>query len=385
MEAVQMSLWEYNFGPIELHMAKLLWNFAGRECEGHRQRHFRSMTGTALDWTCFDFFGTDIYLAGSHSPCHILYWSQEKKDLHRDDVADWEPQDPPCHRVMFGQSAPSVDHSEDFIEKNKLITGGLWLTIHRNKKKQVLFRYSYTYILFIYILYLYYSVYRYIKYIVKSYLAPRFHCQAHGFNDLLHSLILPGRIATVWHCDYITWLGQNLWRMSEPSKLNTLHLVLGLILSCLISITSPQPKVVYSFMIVSCWTRCDPGKLEVLQSASECREQGAPLRVTASLCFDPGEIQQEEISRPFAKTNCKSSTQPPPFWIIHRLYGSLYIFHFRHVVAMICQDWLKLRANAREMVYGLVTLQTVWTRGGMAPELHVAHHGAMMRHVSTFT
>lgn len=52
---------------------------------------------------------------------------------------------------------------------------------------------------------------------------------------------------------------------------------------------------------------------------------------------------------------------------------------------MICQDWLKLRANAREMVYGLVTLQTVWTRGEMAPELHVAHHGAMMRHVSTFT
>lgn len=226
-----------------------------------------------------------------------------------------------------------------------------------------------------------FDLYIYI-YIVKSYLAPRFHCQAHGFYDLLHSLILPGRIATVWHCDCITWLGQNLWRMSEPSKLNTLHLVLGLILSCLISITSPQPKVVYSFMIVSCWTRCDPGKLEVLQSASECREQGAPLRVTTSLCFDPGEIQQEEISRPFAKTNCKSSTQPPPFWIIHRLYGSLYIFHFRHVVAMICQDWLKLRANAREMVYGLVTLQTVGRRGGMGPELHTGEveYSASWRH-----
>ena len=98
---------------------------------------------------------------------------------------------------------------------------------------------------------------------------------------------------------------QNLWRMSEPSKLNTLHLVLGLILSCLISclisITSPQPKVVYSFMIVSCWTRCDPGKLEVLQSASECREQGAPLRVTASLCLIRVKFSRKRFHAPSQK------------------------------------------------------------------------------------
>lgn len=81
--------------------------------------------------------------------------------MHRDDVADWEPQDPTCHRVMFGQSAPSVDHSEDFIEQSKLSAGDLWLTIRRNKKKQVLMRHSYiTCYLF--------DLYIYI-YIVKSY------------------------------------------------------------------------------------------------------------------------------------------------------------------------------------------------------------------------
>lgn len=118
------------------------------------------------------FFGTDIYLAGSPSPCHILYWSQEKKDLHRDDVADWEPQDPTCHRVMFGQSAPSVDHSEDFIEQSKLSAGDLWLTIRRNKKKQVLMRHSYiTCYLFDLYIYIYCEIL----------LAPRFHCQAQWF------------------------------------------------------------------------------------------------------------------------------------------------------------------------------------------------------------